>query len=108
MTMPSPDGCFVRVWDGLLIGGSDYINGPRYYPSLRDMPGGRLWNNRILSAKVGPAAIVTAWADASASNQEGKASSAAASRRVDCIPPADLMKTLPPRLVNQRISDTVD
>jgi hypothetical protein len=42
---------------------TDYINGPRTYPTLRDMPGGRLWQNRIRSAKVGPAATVGVWAD---------------------------------------------
>ena len=53
MTMPNPDGCFVQVWEGPSFSGAiDYINGPRVYPSLRDMPGGRLWHNRIRSAKV--------------------------------------------------------
>ena len=62
--MPSPDGCFVRVWEGLSFSGAfDFINGPRDYPSLRDMPGGHLWRNRIRSAKVGPSAVVTAWSD---------------------------------------------
>lgn len=64
MTMPSPDGCFVQVWDGpSFVGASDYMNGPSVYPSLRDLPGGRLWQDRIRSAKVGPAASVTAWSD---------------------------------------------
>ena len=62
--MPSADGCFIRVWDApQLAGASDFINGPRDYATLRDLPGGRLWNNRIRSAYVGPAATVTLWMD---------------------------------------------
>ena len=64
MTMPSVDGCFLRVWDAPQLAGlSDFINGPRDYPTLRDLPGGRLWNNRIRSAYAGPAATVTLWMD---------------------------------------------
>ena len=44
----------------------DYINGPQHYPSLRDMPGGRIWTNRIQSAKVGPDATVMLYADENA------------------------------------------
>jgi hypothetical protein len=63
-TMPSPDGCFVRVWDGARFGGvTDYINGPRVYANLRDLPGGRIWSNRIRSAKTGVAASATVYAD---------------------------------------------
>ena len=62
--MPNPDGCFIRVWDApQLAGMTDFINGPRDYPTLRDLPGGRLWNNRIRSATTGPAATVTLWTD---------------------------------------------
>ncbi len=64
MTMPSPDGCFVQVWDGPnFSGASDFINGPRVYPSLRDVPGGRRWDNRIRSVKVGPGGTVVVWTD---------------------------------------------
>ena len=62
--MPSPEGCFVHVWDApKLAGTSDFINGPRDYPTLRDLPGGRLWRNRIRSAATGPVATVTLWTD---------------------------------------------
>jgi hypothetical protein len=62
--MPSPDGCFVEVWDRpSFTGTADYINGPRVYANLRDMPGGHLWNNRIGSVKTGPAATATVWSD---------------------------------------------
>jgi hypothetical protein len=65
--MPNPDGCFVQVWDQPDFRGVfDYINGPQHYPSLRDMPGGREWSNRILSAKVGPDATVMLYADENA------------------------------------------
>jgi hypothetical protein len=64
MTMPSADGCFLRVWDAPQQAGmSDFINGPRDYATLLDLPGGRLWNNRIRSAYAGPAATVTLWMD---------------------------------------------
>lgn len=61
--MPSPDGCFVQVWDAPQFRGAfDYLNGPRQYANLRDLPGGRLWNNRIRSVRVGPAANGTVYA----------------------------------------------
>jgi hypothetical protein len=63
-TMPSPDGCFVQVWDLVRFGGvTDYINGPRVYANLRDLPGARIWGNRIRSAKTGVAASATIYAD---------------------------------------------
>jgi hypothetical protein len=62
--MPNPDGCFVQVWDAPRFDGiTDYINGPRTYTNLRDLPGGRLWNDRIRSAKVGPGAQAAAYTD---------------------------------------------
>jgi hypothetical protein len=62
MTLPSPEGCFVQVWEQPSFGGaSDYVNGPRRYPSLRDMPGRRDWHDRIRSLKVGPSSAVTVW-----------------------------------------------
>ena len=66
-TMPHPGGCFVQVWDRPNFAGTfDYINGPRHYPSLRDMPGGREWSDRIRSAKVGPDATVMLYANETA------------------------------------------
>jgi hypothetical protein len=66
-TMPNPDGCFVQVWDQPDFRGVfDYINGPQHHPSLRDMPGGRVWSNRIHSAKVGPDATVILYVDENA------------------------------------------
>jgi hypothetical protein len=62
--MPSPDGCFVQVWDDANFSGAfDYINGPRQYPSLRDMPGGRAWSRRIHSARTGPNTTATLFAN---------------------------------------------
>jgi hypothetical protein len=59
-TLPNPEGCFVQVWQQAnFVGPSDYINGPRRYPSLRDMPGRRDWRDRIGSFKVGPSSTVT-------------------------------------------------
>jgi hypothetical protein len=64
MTLPSPDGCFVQVWDQPhFTGASDYINGPRRYATLRDMPGRRPSHNRIRSMDVGRSAVVTIWSD---------------------------------------------
>ncbi len=64
MTLPSPEGCFVQVWaQPYFAGASDYINGSRRYPSLRDMPGRRDWRNRIRSFKVGPSSTVTVYSE---------------------------------------------
>lgn len=53
-TMPNPEGCFVQVWDGpQFTGVTDYINGPQAYSTLRDLPGARVWRNRIRSLKTG-------------------------------------------------------
>jgi hypothetical protein len=63
-TMPNPGGCFVQVWEQPAYAGVfDYINGPQRYPSLRDLPGGRVWSDRIQSAKVGPAASVILYSE---------------------------------------------
>jgi hypothetical protein len=62
--MPNPDGCFVQVWDAPhFSGAADFVNGPRVYASLRDMPGTRRWDNRIRSVKVGPAGSAMIWTD---------------------------------------------
>ena len=62
--MPSPDGCFVQVWDApQLTGITDYINGPRAYLNLRDLPGARVWGNRIQSMKTGVAARATVYGE---------------------------------------------
>ena len=64
VTMPSPDGCFVQVWDAPQFRGrQDFVNGPVAYATLRDLPGGRIWRDRIRSVKVGPATLATAYAD---------------------------------------------
>jgi hypothetical protein len=64
MTMPNPDGCFVQVWDAPhFAGAADYINGPREYSTLRDLPGGRRWSGRIRSLTVGPQALAIVHAD---------------------------------------------
>ena len=62
-TMPSPEGCFVQVWDAPSFGGvTDYINGPRIYTNLRDLPGARIWADRIRSLKTGVLARVIVYA----------------------------------------------
>lgn len=62
-TMPSPEGCFVQVWDVSSFGGvTDYINGPRAYTNLRDLPGARIWADRIRSMKTGAAARAIVYA----------------------------------------------
>jgi hypothetical protein len=61
-TMPSPDGCFVQVWDGPSFQGvSEFINGPRRYEHLRDLPGRLSWKGRIRSLRLGPSASAIAW-----------------------------------------------
>lgn len=62
--MPSPDGCYVRVWDQPRFAGtSDFINGPIQYEHLGDLPNRRSWKDRIRSLTLGPAASVVAWSD---------------------------------------------
>jgi hypothetical protein len=62
-TMPSPDGCFIQVWDAPRHAGiTDYINGPRAWMNLRDLPGGRVWTNRIRSMKTGVRTRATVYA----------------------------------------------
>jgi hypothetical protein len=63
-TMPSPNGCYVQIWDRPEFGGnSDFINGPIRYQHLRDMPGQRSWTHRIRSLTLGPSAWAVAWSD---------------------------------------------
>ena len=67
--MPSPDGCFVQVWDGAnRTGTSDYINGPRSYADLREVLNGRRWHNRIASIRAGTTARALVY---TAANFEG-------------------------------------
>ena len=63
-TMPSPDGCYLQVWDQpSFSGASEFINGPRRYEHLRDLPGRLSWKGRIRSLRLGPAANVIAWSN---------------------------------------------
>lgn len=63
-TMPSPDGCYLQVWDQpRFAGASDFIHGPRRYDNLHDVPGNRTWKNRIKSLHLGPRAVAIAWSD---------------------------------------------
>ena len=63
-TMPSPDGCYLQVWDGQgFNGASEFINGPRRYEDLRDLPGRLSWKGRIRSVRVGPTARAIAWSN---------------------------------------------
>src|SRR5688572_26951022 len=70
LTMPSPDGCFVQVWnDSGFAGDSDFINGPIQYEHLRDLPNRRSWKDRISSLKLGPGASAVAWSGEQFSGQ---------------------------------------
>jgi hypothetical protein len=61
-TMPSPDGCFVQVWDDAGFRGvSEFINGPRRYAHLRDLPGRLDWKGRIRSLRLGPNTSAIVW-----------------------------------------------
>jgi hypothetical protein len=58
--MPSPEGCFVQVWDAPDFGGiTEYLNGPAVFTTLRDLPRGQRWENRIRSLETGARARVT-------------------------------------------------
>ena len=64
-TMPDPGGCYVLVYDrAQFMGVREFINGPRKYPTLTDLPFRVNWRQRIRSADIGPRASVTMWADA--------------------------------------------
>jgi len=68
--MPSPDGCFVQVWnDSGFAGNSDFINGPIQYGHLRDLPNRRSWKDRISSLRLGPGASAVAWSGEQFSGQ---------------------------------------
>jgi hypothetical protein len=59
---PDPAGCYVRVFDAPdYRGGEEYINGPVRLEQLTGLPGGKSWDDRIRSMRVGPAADVTVW-----------------------------------------------
>src|SRR5262245_52783738 len=63
-TMPNPDGCYARVWDQRAFrGASEFINGPRQYSDLRDLPGRHDWDKRIRSLQLGSRASVVAWSE---------------------------------------------
>src|SRR5262245_15514913 len=62
--MPHPFGCYAKVYDtGRFKGTTDFINGPRRYRSLTDLPNKANWSKRIRSVQVGGAAVVTVWTD---------------------------------------------
>ena len=100
-TMPSPDGCFIQVWDAPSHTGiTDYINGPRSWMNLRDLPGGREWTNRIRSMKTGVRTRATVYADENFSGPSMRlvadreyptlvagVSGRIASMTIDCAPP---------------------
>jgi hypothetical protein len=51
------------VFDAPKFGGMhNFINGPSKHRSLANLPGGGNWDARIRSLKVGPGALVRAWA----------------------------------------------
>ena len=64
MNAPNPNGCYIRVFDAQRFkGASDFISGPQRYPTLKDLPNGADWHDRIQSVQVGPTATATAWRD---------------------------------------------
>jgi hypothetical protein len=63
--MPDPGGCYLLVYDrAQFMGSRQFINGPRKYATLADLPSRADWRHRIRSAEIGPRASVTLWADA--------------------------------------------
>jgi len=65
LTMPDPRGCYMLVYElPGFMGAREFINGPRKYPGLTDLPFRANWRRRIRSAEVGSAATVTMWAGA--------------------------------------------
>ena len=63
-TMPDPGGCYVLVYERpQFLGAHEFLNGPRKYSTLSNLPFGANWRQRIRSAEIGPQASVTMWAD---------------------------------------------
>jgi hypothetical protein len=63
-TMPSPDGCYVEIWDQPQFrGASDFLNGPRRYGTVRELGKSQDWSDRIRSLRLGPRAIATVWSE---------------------------------------------
>jgi hypothetical protein len=87
VTAPNPNGCYIKVFDQpQMRGQADFINGPRRYVTLSQLPNGANWSKRIRSLQVGPGATATMWSDV---NFEGMSWA----MRVDTAYP-----TLPPGL----------
>lgn len=64
-TMPDPGGCYVLVYDRpQFMGAHEFINGPRKYADMSDLPFRANWRRRIRSVEIGPRASVTMWTDA--------------------------------------------
>lgn len=62
LTMPDPGGCYVLVYElPGFMGAREFINGPRKYPRLSDLPFRSNWRRRIQSAEVGGAASIVLW-----------------------------------------------
>jgi len=60
--MPDPGGCYVVVYEQPEFRGArEYINGPRRYATLDDLPFRSNWRRRIRSVHVGSNASVTMW-----------------------------------------------
>jgi len=60
--MPDPRGCYMLVYElPRFMGAREFINGPRKYPRLTDLPFQTNWRRRIRSAEVGAAASVVIW-----------------------------------------------
>ena len=59
---PDPSGCYLRVFDAPdYKGAEEYINGPAKLARLTLLAGGKSWQKRIRSARLGPTAKVTVW-----------------------------------------------
>lgn len=64
-TAPDPTGCYVQIYsEPDYKGAREFVNGPRKYATLSNMPGRVSWRNRIKSLRVGPAITqVVLWTD---------------------------------------------
>ena len=59
---PDPSGCYALVFDQPQFAGDrEYINGPRKYTTLTDLPFRANWHRRIRSVQAGPRASVIMW-----------------------------------------------
>ena len=64
LSAPDASGCYALVFEQPQFSGErEYLNGPRTYTTLMDLPFRANWHRRIRSVQAGPRASITLWSD---------------------------------------------